>query len=134
MKDPFSKSLIYGILYPLIKDNSASILPMQPFSQEKPWVIEICPASTLKAEKLYLKGYKTPGEEGEGAREKILDELIDKGFLREISRKAREAALENSGGDALDSIIAVVATHRAFKNDFRVPENRLYKLEGYIFI
>lgn len=131
------KQTYYGInsiLYPLIRDSSASILPMQLFNSKKSLVIEICPASTLKAEKLYLNGYKRGGEETEGIRERILDVLIEKKFLREISQSAKKAALENTGGDALDSIIAAVAAHRALKNNFGVPENRLYKLEGYIYV
>lgn len=98
-------------------------------------MIEICPASTLKAEKLYLNGYKRGGEETEGIRKTILDALIEKKLLRrEIYQSAKKAALENTGGDALDSIIAAVAAHRALKNNFGVPENRLYKLEGYIYV
>lgn len=131
------KQTYYGIndiLYPLTKEDAASILPMQFFNPEKPWVIEICPASTLKAEKLYLKGYKNSGKEAEGIRETILNALIEKKLIREISQNARKAALENAGGDALDSIIAAVATHRALKNNFRAPENKLYKLEGYIYL
>ncbi|WP_196297995.1 hypothetical protein [Methanosarcina barkeri] len=96
-------------------------------------MLEICPASTLKAEKLYFKGFKNPGKEAKGIREIILDTL-EKRFIKEISRNARKAALENADGDALDSIIAAVATHRALKNNFRVPENKLYKLEGYIYV
>lgn len=131
------KQTYYGInnvLRPLVIEESAKILPMEGRENSKPLVLEICPASTLKAELLYLKGYKKSGKEAEGIRKIILDTLIEKRFIREISRNARKAALENVDGDALDSIIAAVATHRALKNNFRVPENKLYKLEGYIYV
>jgi hypothetical protein len=131
------KQTYYGInnaLRPLVMSELAKILPMEDQENSSPWVLEICPASTLKTEELYLKGYKKSGKEAERTRETILDTLIEKRFIREVSQNARTAALKSADGDALDSIIAAVATHRALKNNFRVPGNKLYKLEGYIYV
>lgn len=60
------KQTYYGInslLYSLILDNSANIYPMQSLDKSKPWIIEICPSSTLKRERLdfsYKKKAKEP--------------------------------------------------------------------------
>ncbi|MBW2030983.1 MAG: hypothetical protein JRH06_14420 [Deltaproteobacteria bacterium] len=44
---------IREILYPLVRDNLASIIPMQSEEEGQPRVMEICPAATLKREGLY---------------------------------------------------------------------------------
>jgi hypothetical protein len=41
------------VLYPLVRDRQAAVLPMQRPCRDKAWVLEICPASTLKREGLY---------------------------------------------------------------------------------
>lgn len=143
-KSPFSpyncrifKQTYYGInnvLRPLLVEGLAKILPMEDQENSKPLVLEICPASTLKAESLSLKGFKKPGKEAEGIRKIILDALIEKKCIKDISPYVRKVVLKNTSGDALDSIIAAIATYRALKNNFRVPENELYKLEGYIYV
>jgi hypothetical protein len=41
----------YGIrdlLHPLVRQGAASVRPMQPVEPDRPWILEICPASTLK--------------------------------------------------------------------------------------
>lgn len=133
------KQTYYGIksvLYPLILNNSASIHPMQFLEESKPWVIEICPSSTLKFENLDCS-FKKKGKkakESENNRKFILQELVDKKLIIDISPEARESAVVDKEGDALDSIIAAAATHRALKNNFSVPDHELYKLEGHIYI
>lgn len=106
---------------------------MQKPDPSKTWVIEICPASTLKAKKIYSVGFKKMGKEAEEIRATILDSLIKK-LVRDISQNVRMAALENSDGDALDSIIAAAATYRGLRKNFTVSDNELYKLEGYIYV
>lgn len=133
------KQTYYGIsnvLYSLNFENFASIHPMQPLEESKPWVIEICPASTLKFENLY-RNYKKKGKkakESKNNRKFILQGLIDKKLITDISPEARESAVVDKEGDALDSIIAAVATHRALKNNFSVSDHELYELEGHIYI
>lgn len=44
---------IRDLLAPLVKEKLACILPMQQPSEGKPWIVEVCPASTLKKLGLY---------------------------------------------------------------------------------
>ncbi len=44
---------IRDVLHPLVRDQLACVLPMQSALPGKPWILEICPASTLKRKGLY---------------------------------------------------------------------------------
>lgn len=133
------KQTYYGIsnvLYSLTLKNSASIHPMQPLEESKPWVIEICPSSTLKFENLDCS-YKKKGKkakESENNRKFILQRLVENGLVTNISHEAVVLAVNDREGDALDSIIAATATYRALKKNFSVPDHELYKLEGHIYV
>jgi len=86
-KTPFSpynlrlyKQTFYGIhdvLNPLMKDRSVYVLPMQKPLSDKPWLLEVCPASTLKKMGLY-QPYKGKGNTLLKTREFIIDELEKK--------------------------------------------------------
>lgn len=74
VKAPFSiynlwvyKQTYFGIrdvLRPLVISEKVCAIPMQDPDIEKPWLMEICPASTLKSEDLYI-GYKGRTEKEE---------------------------------------------------------------------
>jgi hypothetical protein len=121
---------IRDVLYPLVRDGTACVLPMQTPQPEKPWLLEVCPASTLKREWLYYS-YKGREEQKREARERILEVLEEKGMLVIPDQEIRGKILENQGGDALDSVIAALATVRALRS----PEARgeIYALEGYVY-
>ena len=133
------KQTYYGIknvLYPLILNNSASIHPMQSLEESKPWVIEICPSSTLKFEHLDCS-FKKKGKkakESENNRKLIIQRLLEKGLITKISHEAVVSAVNDREGDALDSTIASAATYRALKKNFSIPDHELYKLEGHIYV
>lgn len=122
---------IREIIRPLMISNTASILPMQSLSEDKPWLIEICPASTLKKAGLYLP-YKGKGEKEKVTREHILNHLAKKTL--NLPRDIRDRALQNTDGDALDSIIAA---HSVFdmldKLNSIIPTGELYAHEGFTF-
>jgi len=126
---------IHDVLYPLVRDGSTCILPMQNPEKEKPWVFEICPASTLKQEGLYNR-YKGKTVAHQRSRTRILDCLVEKGLIDTIPSKVRTMALGDTQGDALDSIIAAVAAYRALLlcNNYHTAVCDTYKIEGYIFI
>jgi len=126
---------IHDVLYPLVMDRSACILPMQHPDKEKPCVFEICPASTLKHEGLYYK-YKGNTGAHKRSRTRILDCLVGKELIDTISSKVRTMAIEDTQGDALDSIIAAAATYRALLsyNNYNTEVCDVYEIEGYIFI
>lgn len=128
----------YGIrdlLHPLVRNQLACVLPMQCVQPDKSWVLEICPASTLKRESLYLQGYKQ-GEEGYTARARILEWIEAIGILSISSSTVRSAVLNDPHGDALDSVIAAFATMRAVSNPAGLSAERGsdYALEGFVFV
>jgi hypothetical protein len=141
-KTPFSpynlrlyKQTYFGIrnvLGPLIRNDKIWALPMQKPLPERAWVLEICPATTLRRENLSLP-YKGRGEIKRTARVKIL-EGIKKAEVLNIKKSAlRSKILEDRGGDALDSVVAAFATFRALRNELPFDRNSPYALEGWVF-
>ena len=125
---------IRDVLAPLLRNGGAVVLPMEKPRSERPWVIETCPASTLKHAGLY-PSYKGRSEAARTARRQIVDGLIQRGLLAPLSRSLRRLAIENQGGDALDSMVAAAATARAHRaGAFRdaVP-NRCELVEGRVY-
>ncbi len=138
-KAPFSpynlrvyRQTYYGIkdlLHPLLKRGTVCVLPMQKPLWDYPWVVETCPASTLKAANRYLS-YKGGGEEKYRERLKILQYLEEAEGLTLPAGRIRETVLQNSSGDALDSIIALCAVSR--QKDLTVDKAK-WDLEGYTY-
>jgi len=141
-KTPFSpynlrlhKQTYFGIrdvLGSLIKNNRVCVLPMQKPLADRAWVLEICPASTLKRENLSL-AYKGRDEIMRTARVKILEGIKKTGALKIRKSALRSKILEDRGGDALDSVIAGFATFGALKNGFTFDKNSPYALEGWVY-
>ncbi len=128
----------FGIRYllkPLVERRLASVLPMQDALPDRPWLLEVCPASTLKQEGLYLS-YKGRNKEHRANRMQILRELERAGSLSVPVLSIRRAVLNDPDGDALDSVIAALATFRAVRNPatLAVRDNTPYKLEGYVYV
>lgn len=123
---------ICEVLGPLVIEDSARVLPMQEPAHDKAWLIEVCPASTLKKESLYIP-YKGKSSRESEARKYILEEMLDRGIT--LSSCIREAALKNTDGDALDSIIAAFATSKAVMQLHLLRESlpQIYLTEGYTF-
>lgn len=126
---------IASVLSTLVTGDQARILPMQQRATEKPVIIEICPASTLKACGLYGP-YKGQSEAYRAARQNILDRLPGQRPFRITNAAVRTKAIENTGGDALDSIIAAAAAYRALNDNFapRRGDKNLRAIEGYVFV
>jgi hypothetical protein len=103
---------IARVLNPLIARDAARVPPMQSTRKGVPIVLEICPASTLKAEGLYVT-YKGRGAACRTARKMILDALVVRGELERPPPKIAKTAIDDIGGDALDAIVAAVGAHRA---------------------
>ena len=131
---------IHGVLAPLVRDQLACVLPMQRISPGKPWLFEVCPASTLKNLNLYLLPYKSryKGRDMDSRvhRECIIKGLKKTGPMLVKSSELRLKILDDWHGDALDSIIAAFATFRALSNPacLSVPGTSAYALEGYIYV
>lgn len=127
----------YGIrdlLAPLVRDGAACVLPMQAPLPGRAWLVEICPASTLKREG--LKGpYKGRSRAHYDARARILAELERRGPII-VPDSLRLAILENHEGDALDSVVAAWAVFRAVRSPggLGMPSGAAYALEGYVYV
>lgn len=127
----------YGIrevLAPLVRDGLACVLPMQTPMPDRPWLLEICPASTLKQESLY-QPYKGKSEEHAKARTRILA-AVEQIAPLSLPGSLRSKILEDAGGDALDSLLAAFSVSRApLGGAGAVPMgDEVYGLEGYVYV
>ena len=72
------------VIFPLVRDKSACILPFDKPIPGKPWILEVCPASTLKRlMKNKVPSYKGSEEEKEKNRREILDVVKNEGVVLE---------------------------------------------------
>lgn len=124
---------IRDVLAPLVRTNTACILPFQEPLDGKPWVIEICPASTLNKEHVRAP-YKGRTDHRKAARRRILESLEEKFRLRIAASVLRSNIIGDMGGDALDSVIAALAASRAFRNSFHIDASLPYQIEGWVYI
>jgi hypothetical protein len=124
------------VLSPLVRDGTACVLPMQARCADRAWVLEICPASTLKWAGLPAQQYKSRTELGRRTRAAILAGIEDTGEVEVASPALRAAIVAEEGGDALDSAIAAWATYRAVRASKIEPVDGLamYALEGYVYV
>lgn len=108
------RQTFYGIsqvLAPLVCGQRVCVLPMQPARAGRPWVIEICPASTLRAE-CWTQPYKGRGLRHRNGRGRIVQGLEARG-VQFAHEDLRQRVLTDPGGDALDSVLAAWAAARA---------------------
>jgi hypothetical protein len=101
------------VLRPLVVAGKAVVLPMQAPHPNLPWLIETCPASALRHFG-WRGSYKGPGLSDQ--RRRILKALREAGLITAIAPSLATRVVEDPGGDALDSIIAALATARALRN------------------
>ena len=106
---------------------------MQQALDGKAWVIEICPASTLKKQHLSIP-YKGRTDNGKAARRRILKSLEEKLQLRIAAYATRSKIIDDIGGDALDSVIAALAAFKAFRNSFDIDASFAYETEGWVYV
>ena len=127
---------IRNVLVPLVRDQLVYVMPMQSTLPGKPWLFEVCPASTLKSINLYLLPYKRADKESRLNRARIIKGVVETGAILIDSSALRSKIIDDRNGDALDSVIAAFATFRALRNLARssVPETDPYKLEGYVYV
>ena len=97
---------IRQVLAPLVAAEAVCVPPMQTLRPDRPWLLEICPASTLKRMGLY-RPYKGKTRPHRAMRREILAHLQAAAGLR-LPAALRGVILADRGGDALDSVIAAV--------------------------
>ncbi len=131
---------IRDLLRPLVHDGLVSVLRMQTKRPGKPWLLEICLASTLKHPPFDRMGlnssYKGRREKHRVDRARILKIIEETGRLSVQGKTVRSAVLDDSGGDALDSVIAAFATFRALTRPaaLSMRGNHAYALEGHVYV
>jgi len=126
---------IRDVLHPLVRDRQACVLPMQKTVVDRPWILEICPASTLKQAGLYVS-YKGRMAKHRTARAHILEQLEGRDALSVPTASLRSTLLDDRGGDALDSVIGALATLRALCSPdlLAVGNESPYSVEGYVYV
>lgn len=126
---------IRDVIAPLVRRHMACVLPMQLALDDKPWIVEICPAATLKKENVY-RSYKGKSEEHYAARAVICEKFEGLGFLNISNPALRSAVLDDQNGDALDSVIAAVAALQALHTPvtFNAVKDTGHALEGYVYV
>jgi hypothetical protein len=124
---------IRDVLAPLVATGSACVLPMQPAQPARAWVLEVCPASLLKREDLYVP-YKGRTAAHRANRQRIFKRVKGMEGVAAMASGVREAALEDPGGDALDGVLAALATFRSLREPARLmaADRAPYALEGYV--
>ncbi len=118
-----------GLLRPLILADQAAVLPMQKPRRDRPWLIETCPASLLIA-----IGHRPPykGSRRRDARAELVSALVARKLFRPLPAAIHRTVVDNAGGDALDAILAAVASAAALK---RIEAGMLDgdSLEGWVY-
>lgn len=110
---------IRDVLVPLLK--SVSVLPMQAPAADQPWLVEICPRSTRKA-----------NGQAYAPTHDVIDWLRNAGV--EIPKDIEESIIRDDRGDALDSAIAAFAAWRAATTIATKPLPGFEVVEGFVFV
>lgn len=139
---PINRRVVYqtfhgtgGVLWPLVRDGVACVLPAQVRVPGRATVIEVCPASTLISIGIKSKLYKGKMPAHRAKRQEILERLTSRHCVEVPDAPLRERVLSNTGGDALDAIIAATAAFAAARlGDLHEgPRNPIERLEGRIY-
>ncbi len=123
----------YGIahvLAPLLRIGALA-LPFDKPSIDAAWLLEICPASLLKREKLYVS-YKGKSDAQRENRERILVECQTR-FRLEVSDAMQQIAFADTEGDALDAILSAVCVANALAKDDFAPRDAMEQREGRVY-
>jgi hypothetical protein len=131
------KQTYYGInevLRPLVRDRSACVFPFQEPADDKPWILEVCPACTLRSLGLNGLPYKVRSEVHKRNRLRILEKVQRTGSVQIGQPELTEKIIANKDGDALDSVIAAMVVFKILeKNPVPFPMDPVYLIEGYIY-
>ena len=122
---------IAEVLLPLVESGAARIVPMQAPAPGKVLIAETCPASLLKRLDLYAP-YKGRGGAMRDARQIKIKECQNNGLMTKTDKLLSEKIIEDRGGDALDAVLAAIAT----ANLPRIPRaasDPVERIEGRIY-
>ncbi len=124
---------IRDVLHPLIANDAARVIPIQTPRAGATVIAEICPASILKREGLY-GSYKGRDPRLRMARASIVEQLIERRALRRPGACVLSRMLDDTGGDALDAVIAAIGAARVIANpDTMRPRDALDRIEARVY-
>lgn len=125
---------IADVLAPLVREGDVCVLPMMEPEPDKPWLIEVCPSSTMRAQGQKMS-YKGSTQEHRAARTRILKQLQGSGKLTIRAQGVLSNVLRDSGGDALDAVIGAYATTGAVLDPDHLMPDSLHgpEVEGHVF-
>lgn len=119
------------VIWPLLQ-RGALALPFNAMHEGALCLLEICPASLLKKENLYLS-YKGQSAAQQANRELIWDEMQKRSSFQAPSA-FREVATNDYEGDALDAVLAAICTHRALQTGaLQACYSEIEKREGCVY-
>lgn len=124
---------IRDVLAPLVTNNSVRVRPMQSATTDVPWVVEAYPAATLERLELPGEGYKSETSDARSRRQTIIEAIATRDDVT-ITTDAKTNALRDHDGDALDAIVAAVATFHAARDGITIPSSAddTWQYEGWI--
>ncbi len=124
----------YGIadlLAPLARDGGVCIVPLVCPPQAAVTLVEACPASLLKRLETY-PSYKGRSSGHAASRVRIVEKLAEQSVV--LRREIADTAIAQSGGDALDAIVATLCAWRASTDPvFPKPHDRREVVEGRVY-
>ena len=123
---------------PEMADSSGRRLPFHHAASGRAphiYLMEVCPASVLKALEYPDKGYKRADERSRRQRLELLQRLVRDGLVRPVARQLRDRITDDANGDALDAVLAAVGAWRGYRGvDHSVLHaNPLYAAEGFVY-
>lgn len=128
----------YGVrdlLRPLVLADAVRAVPMQALDSDRPTLLEVYPAATLDRldAETHRENYKDASEEARRRREANVEAVEAAGVA--IPEATRELLLADDGGDALDAVLAAVATwHNTADPSNLTIEDERRRVEGHIYV
>jgi len=129
---------VRDVLAPVVRGSDggeavAAAAPMQATAFEPPvTLLETYPAGVLDRLGLQRRNYKGASDEEQAARRRNLDGLVESTGVV-VDDADRETVIGNTGGDALDAVVAAAATWRTVEAGFDYDDGRYDEREGYIY-
>ena len=127
------------VLAEVADDPSTAILPFQyvGLATAQRVVVEACPSSTLKRLELPYRRYKQTGGKRPEATHRRTRQQIFRGIAPfvQISLYHRRVIMQDSGGDAMDAVLAGIGSWHACRADDHaaIAAHDRYPLEGRVY-
>jgi predicted nuclease with RNAse H fold len=123
----------YGVRDLLARVATGDAVTVQPMDEgDGTQVCEVYPAATLATLDLPAREYKDEDERARDRRRTIVEGLATETPIR-YADGVRGVLVDDAGGDAIDSVVAALATYRAAAADFE-PDRESDPVEGHVFV